>query len=268
MGSAMVGMALARRRDPGRRHVLRVPRLHAPGGAPGRAQRRQGRLRVDPRLGRCRRGRPDPPAGRAHRHAAGHPRAAGHPPGRRQRDGRGAGRPPSSTTARPRWCSPARPSRCAPTARPSTTGAAVVRRGDRAAGRPGRHGQRGLAVRRRPRRSSPRPASPPRSSACRRGIASPRRPPTTKTACCRPVLPVLSVEAGVTFGWERYADESIGIDRFGASAPGDVVHGQTGHQRRQRRGRSHRVWHRQRGNSWIVSAICTTSSGRAPGSTT
>jgi transketolase len=36
-------------------------------------------------------------------------------------------------------------------------------------------------------------------------------------------LPVLSVEAGVTFGWERYADESIGIDRFGASAPGDIV---------------------------------------------
>ncbi len=36
-------------------------------------------------------------------------------------------------------------------------------------------------------------------------------------------VPVLSVEAGVTFGWERYADHSIGIDRFGASAPGDVV---------------------------------------------
>ena len=36
-------------------------------------------------------------------------------------------------------------------------------------------------------------------------------------------LPVLSVEAAVTFGWERYADESIGIDRFGASAPGNVV---------------------------------------------
>jgi len=36
-------------------------------------------------------------------------------------------------------------------------------------------------------------------------------------------VPVLSVEAAVTFGWERYADESIGIDRFGASAPGNVV---------------------------------------------
>jgi transketolase len=36
-------------------------------------------------------------------------------------------------------------------------------------------------------------------------------------------VPVLSVEAGSTFGWSKYADESIGIDRFGASAPGNVV---------------------------------------------
>jgi transketolase len=36
-------------------------------------------------------------------------------------------------------------------------------------------------------------------------------------------VPVLSVEAAATFGWERFADDSIGIDRFGASAPGDVV---------------------------------------------
>jgi transketolase len=36
-------------------------------------------------------------------------------------------------------------------------------------------------------------------------------------------LPVISVEAGVTLGWERYADASIGIDQFGTSAPGDIV---------------------------------------------
>ncbi len=41
-------------------------------------------------------------------------------------------------------------------------------------------------------------------------------------------VPVLSVEAATTFGWERYADDSIGIDRFGASAPGDVVLGELG----------------------------------------
>ncbi|MEX2100250.1 MAG: transketolase [Acidimicrobiia bacterium] len=44
---------------------------------------------------------------------------------------------------------------------------------------------------------------------------------------CDSVLPpdalALSVEAGATLGWSRYADESIGIDRFGASAPGATV---------------------------------------------
>ena len=38
-----------------------------------------------------------------------------------------------------------------------------------------------------------------------------------------PGVPVLSVEAGSTFGWSRYADASIGLDHFGASAPGAVV---------------------------------------------
>lgn len=36
-------------------------------------------------------------------------------------------------------------------------------------------------------------------------------------------VPALSVEAGVTLGWAAYADDSIGIDRFGASAPGGLV---------------------------------------------
>ncbi len=36
-------------------------------------------------------------------------------------------------------------------------------------------------------------------------------------------MPVISVEAGVTLGWERYADVTIGLDRFGASAPGEIV---------------------------------------------
>ena len=35
-----------------------------------------------------------------------------------------------------------------------------------------------------------------------------------------PVCRRLSVEAGVTFGWERWVDAALGIDRFGASAPG------------------------------------------------
>ncbi len=36
-------------------------------------------------------------------------------------------------------------------------------------------------------------------------------------------IPVLSIEAATTFGWQRWADRSVGIDRFGASAPGAVA---------------------------------------------
>jgi transketolase len=36
-------------------------------------------------------------------------------------------------------------------------------------------------------------------------------------------VPRVSIEAGVTFGWSAYADVNIGIDRFGASAPGELV---------------------------------------------
>jgi transketolase len=38
-----------------------------------------------------------------------------------------------------------------------------------------------------------------------------------------PGVPVLSVEAGVTLGWDRYADDMVGIERFGVSAPGSEV---------------------------------------------
>ena len=41
-----------------------------------------------------------------------------------------------------------------------------------------------------------------------------------------PGVPALSVEAGSTFGWSRYADASVGLDRFGASAPGRGGHGE------------------------------------------
>lgn len=46
---------------------------------------------------------------------------------------------------------------------------------------------------------------------------------TDQDAVMRPGLPRISVEAATTFGWHRWADECIGIDRFGASAPGPVV---------------------------------------------
>jgi transketolase len=38
-----------------------------------------------------------------------------------------------------------------------------------------------------------------------------------------PDVPALAVEAATTLGWERYADDTIGLDRFGASAPGSTA---------------------------------------------
>jgi len=47
--------------------------------------------------------------------------------------------------------------------------------------------------------------------------------PTVRSHVMPVGVPVLSVEAGSTFGWSTFADDSIGIDRFGASAPGNVA---------------------------------------------
>jgi len=43
-----------------------------------------------------------------------------------------------------------------------------------------------------------------------------------------PGIPTVSVEAGVSMGWSKWADASVAIDRFGASAPGDVVMAELG----------------------------------------
>jgi transketolase len=48
-------------------------------------------------------------------------------------------------------------------------------------------------------------------------------PPSYRERVLPPGIPRLSVEAATTFGWERYVDASLGIDHFGASAPGDRV---------------------------------------------
>lgn len=44
-----------------------------------------------------------------------------------------------------------------------------------------------------------------------------------KEAILPSTLPRISVEAGSTFGWRQYATHCVGIDRFGASAPGGTV---------------------------------------------
>ena len=49
------------------------------------------------------------------------------------------------------------------------------------------------------------------------------QPAEARAAVVDPATPTVSVEAGVTLGWDRWADVSIGIDTFGASAPGGRV---------------------------------------------
>ena len=49
------------------------------------------------------------------------------------------------------------------------------------------------------------------------------RPYREQARVLRPDLPSLAVEAASTMGWSRWTDDAVGIDRFGASAPGAVV---------------------------------------------
>ena len=50
-----------------------------------------------------------------------------------------------------------------------------------------------------------------------------QQPRAQQDRVLRPDLPSLAVEAGSTMGWRRFTDDAVGIDRFGASAPGAVV---------------------------------------------
>ncbi len=86
--------------------------------------------------------------------------------------------------------------------------------------RPGRHGQRGAAL----HGGGPDPGG--RGSVGARVVSLPcwewfeEQPDDYRAGVLPPGVPVLSTEAGSTFGWDRYADDAIGLDHFGASAPG------------------------------------------------
>jgi transketolase len=49
------------------------------------------------------------------------------------------------------------------------------------------------------------------------------QPAEARAEVLPPGVPTLAVEAASSFGWSRYADDVVGIDRFGASAPSTVV---------------------------------------------
>jgi transketolase len=53
-----------------------------------------------------------------------------------------------------------------------------------------------------------------------------QQPVEYKEAVLPPDIPILAIEAGVSLGWRSYVGPSIaviGVDRFGASAPGEIV---------------------------------------------
>ena len=49
------------------------------------------------------------------------------------------------------------------------------------------------------------------------------QPDGYRSATLPPDVPKLAVEAGASFGWGRWVDDVVAIDRFGASAPGEVA---------------------------------------------
>ncbi len=104
--------------------------------------------------------------------------------------------------------------RAAPTccATPSDPGGHARRHGLGAVGR----ARRGRPARRRRDRARA-------SSRCRAGSCSPPRTRPTATTVLPRGLPSVSVEAGVSQGWERWVDRAVSIERFGASAPGPEV---------------------------------------------
>ncbi len=181
---------------PGRRHLLRVQRLHAGGGAAGRPLRHARHLLVDPRLDRPGPGRPHPPARRAAGGHAGHAQPPGDPAGRRQRDRPGlADRRRRRRAHRPHPLPPGaaragRDGRHGPTRRVPGRLRAAGGRERAAPGRSHRHRQRGPALPGRRRPPRPPTACPPGWCPSRRGTCSPPSPTGTGTRCSRTASPV------------------------------------------------------------------------------
>ncbi len=50
-----------------------------------------------------------------------------------------------------------------------------------------------------------------------------RQPGEARANVLPPGVPTLAVEAATAFGWSKYADDVVSIERFGESAPGDIA---------------------------------------------
>ena len=194
-----------------------------------------GRVGLDARLGRPRRGRADAPAGRALRGAARDPQPLGRPPGRRERDGRARGRSRSSARTGRSRCSLSRQNM--PTLDRGEVGAADgLERGAYVLWDPAEAAPELMLIAPAPRsgsRSRPRSGSPPTastcaSSRCRAGSCSRRSRAEYRDEVLPPeVTARLAVEAGRRARLEEVGRRPrrlrLGLDRFGASAPGNDV---------------------------------------------
>jgi transketolase len=54
------------------------------------------------------------------------------------------------------------------------------------------------------------------------------QPDPVRDAIIPPGLPSVAVEAASTLGWRDLVDDVVGLDRFGASAPGEVLYAELG----------------------------------------
>ena len=228
--SVMNGMAVSGTAA-GRRHVLRVQRLHAAArcASPRSRGYKVAFVWSHDSVGVGEDG-PDAPAGRAARGAARDARPARHPPRRRQRGRAGvAGAPRRRRPDRDRPHPPEGPgarghrrarargrrrgARTCSSTKPGDLDLVLIGTGSEV---PLCVGRRATLAARRPRR---RVVSMPSWELFE---AAGRRVPRRR--CCRRVSRRSRSKPASSFGWERYADDVVAIDRFGASAPGDAVH--------------------------------------------
>ena len=190
---------------------------------------------LDPRLGRPRRGRSDAPAGRALRGPARDPEPVVRAPGRCQRDGRGlgdgrgadgrAGRPGADP---PEAADAGRHRRAAPA---RACGAAATSCARRHARSPRGHPHRdrlgaAAGVRRRRGPGGRRHVHPGRVTPLLGDVRAQQDQAYRDTVLPPRLRKRVSVEIGVSLGWERWVGDEgaiIGLDHFGASAPAGTI---------------------------------------------
>jgi transketolase len=202
-------------------------------------------LRLDPRLDRPRRGRPDPPADRAHRLAARDPRLRRDAPGGRQRDGSGVARDPAERPSG--WVVPvapgaadAGPQGCRPVA--TSPGAYVLAR--RPEWHPDvildRHGLRGRVAVAAAEQLESRQGRHPGGLDAVPGVVRARRASLPREGPARPRSgPGWRSRPGSRWagGPGRRRRRVVAIDHFGASADAARCSGSSGSPRQGRRRR-------------------------------